>query len=367
MKRRGLDMATIGRFGLGLAPDAWATFLDAGRKAGFERDTMVASGMVIHNRESDRHYDRFRKRLIFPICDGVGRPIAFGGRVYASDAAKDEPKYVNSPETVLYKKGQHLYALHLAREAIVAGKCALLMEGYMDVIRAHQCGFTNAVASCGTALTEEQARTLKKYAPTVLFVYDGDDAGQKAMLRGSEILLDQDFAVKIVALPPEHDPDTYLREAGAEAFRAQLSSARDAIEFFLEAAAKRHNPATIDGKVQAAEAVLPLLLRVRNPVARGEGLRPPARAGAGRGARAGAARTDAAQGGGGIAAGADDPSRRVRPRLVRASHGAQVVRRVVAGRHRRAARMGCPAHRLHGRGGGGVPAVGGRGRPRPPG
>jgi DNA primase len=147
--RRKLDAATVRRFGIGLAADAWSAMMDAGRKAGFERETLVAAGGAIHNAESKRHYDRFRKRLIFPICDTLGRPIAFGGRVYASDAAPDEPKYVNSPETALYHKGQQLYALHLAKEAISTRGHALLMEGYMDVIRAHMHGFENAVASCG--------------------------------------------------------------------------------------------------------------------------------------------------------------------------------------------------------------------------
>jgi DNA primase len=271
--RRKLDAATVRRFGIGLAADAWSAMMDAGRKAGFERETLVAAGVAIHNAESKRHYDRFRKRLIFPICDTLGRPIAFGGRVYASDAAPDEPKYVNSPETALYHKGQQLYALHLAKEAISTRGHALLMEGYMDVIRAHMHGFENAVASCGTALTEEQARSLKKYAPEVVFVYDGDAAGQKAMLRGAEILLDLEFRVRIVALPGNHDPDSYLLEHGAEAFRREIDSARPLIPFFLESARRRHNTASVEGRVEVAEFMLPLLRKVRNPIALREHIR----------------------------------------------------------------------------------------------
>jgi DNA primase len=270
LARRKLDAPVAARFGLGLAADAWAALLDAGRKAGFERETLAAAGVAIHNADANRFYDRFRKRLVFPICDSLGRPIAFGGRVYAADAAPEEPKYVNSPETALYHKGQQLFALHLAKEAIATRGHALLMEGYMDVIRAHQHGFENAVASCGTALTEEQARSLKKYAPEVVFVYDGDDAGQKAMLRGAEILLDLEFSVRIVALPENHDPDSYLLEHGADAFRREIENAKPVIPFFTAAARARHDTTTVEGRVQAAEFMLPLLLKVRNPIAQRE-------------------------------------------------------------------------------------------------
>ena len=272
-RRRGIDADTVRRFSLGLAPDSWNAFLDAGRRAGFERDTLVTAGFVIHNRDADRFYDRFRKRLVFTICDGLGRPIAFGARVYAADAAADEPKYVNSPETPLYRKGQHLYALHLARETIQREGCALVMEGYMDVIRAHQSGFTNAVATCGTALTDEQARSLKRLCREVLFVYDGDEAGQKAMLRGCEILLEHDFRVRVVGLPDEHDPDSFLVAEGAEAFAGRMRDARDAVDFFLQSAAARHNLRTVEGKVQVIEFVLPLLRKVANAVARAEYVR----------------------------------------------------------------------------------------------
>lgn len=272
-RRRGIDAETVRRFSLGLAPDSWNAFLDAGRRAGFERDTLVTAGFVIHNRDADRFYDRFRKRLVFTICDGLGRPIAFGARVYAANAAADEPKYVNSPETPLYRKGQHLYALHLARETIQRDGCALVMEGYMDVIRAHQHGFTNAVATCGTALTDEQARSLKRLCREVLFVYDGDEAGQKAMLRGCETLLEHDFRVRVVGLPDDHDPDSFLVAEGAEAFAGRMRDARDAVDFFLHSAAARHNLRTVEGKVQVIEQVLPLLRKVANAVARAEYVR----------------------------------------------------------------------------------------------
>jgi DNA primase len=270
LDRRGIDAQTAARFGLGLAADAWSRFLDAGRKAGFKNESMVSSGLVIFSQQSNRHYDRFRKRLMYPICDAVGRPIAFGGRVYAKDASPDEPKYVNSPETALYRKGQHLYALHLAKDTIARARQAILMEGYMDVIRAHQHGFTNAVASCGTALTDEQARALRKLCQEIVFVYDGDDAGRKAMLRGCETLLDHGFIIRVVILPDNHDPDSFLAERGADAFRDEIARARDFLDFAIETAAAAANPRTTTGKVEIVDSVLPLLRKITNPIARAD-------------------------------------------------------------------------------------------------
>ncbi|MCX7717748.1 MAG: DNA primase [Candidatus Sumerlaeaceae bacterium] len=268
MERRQIPMELAAHFALGLAPDQWTGLLDHVTATGYEREFVASAGLAIHNQDKGRFYDRFRKRLIFTICDGLGRPVAFGGRVYASDAAPDEPKYINSPETALYRKGEHLYALHLAKERIVAEQRALLMEGYMDVLRAHQHGFTHAVATCGTALTDEQARTLKKFAREIVFVYDGDAAGQAAMLRGTEILLEHELAVRIVVLPDNHDPDSYLLTHGAQAFQAALEAATDFLTFFLEVASARHNRHTTEGRVQIVEFVVPLLQKVKNPIMR---------------------------------------------------------------------------------------------------
>lgn len=273
LKRRGIDADLANRFQLGLGPDAWQDLLENGKRKGFERESLVSAGLVIHNQNSNRYYDRFRKRLIFPIHDNLGRPIAFGGRVFISDAGPEEPKYVNSPETPLYHKGQALYALHLAKDTIAREGRALIMEGYMDVIRAHQHGFTNAVATCGTALTEEQARALKRLCKNVVFLYDGDAAGQKAMLRGAEILLEQGLNLTIVGLPDDHDPDSFLVAHGAEALSKLLDTSRSFLQFFLESAARQHDRRHPEGKVAIAEVVLPLLKRITQPIARTEYVR----------------------------------------------------------------------------------------------
>lgn len=267
MAKRGLGPADAARFGLGLAPDGWTETLETLRAAKFPDDAAVTAGLAIRNVEKNRLYDRFRRRLMFPIHDNLGRPIAFGGRVFASDAAPDEPKYVNSPETPLYRKGQLLYALHLAKDAIARSRRALVMEGYMDVIRAHLAGFTEAVATCGTALTEEQARQLRRLADEVVFVYDGDEAGQKAMRRGTEILLEQGFEVRVLDLPAGDDPDSFLRTKGPEAFGRLVTGARPFLEVFLRESARRHGTRTADGKARVGDDVLPLVRRVKNPIA----------------------------------------------------------------------------------------------------
>ncbi|MCX7019167.1 MAG: toprim domain-containing protein [Candidatus Sumerlaeota bacterium] len=269
LSRRKIDAPLAQRFGLGLSADAWSGLTGAARSAGFDTAGLAGAGLAIQNTQSPgRYYDRFRNRLIFPIADTMGRPVAFGGRVYAPNAAPDEPKYVNSPETLLYRKGQLLYALHLAKDAIVREKRALLMEGYMDVIRAHQNGLTAAVASCGTALTIEQAQALKKLCGQVVFVYDGDEAGQNAMLRGCEILLECEFDIRIVALPKDHDPDSFLLKHGAEKFADMIGTAPDFFTFFLDGACRRYDTRTPTGKVQAADFLMPLLSRMKNPIAR---------------------------------------------------------------------------------------------------
>lgn len=273
LNHRGLSPEIADRFQLGLAPDAWSSLMEAAGKAGHSSEGLLNAGLVIRHAEKNRTYDRFRNRLIFPIHDSHGAPIAFGARVFASDARPDEPKYINSPESLVYHKGQALYALHVARDTIVREQRAILMEGYMDVIRAHVHGVTNAVASCGTALTDEQARTLKRFCTNVVFVYDGDEAGQKAMLRGTETLLAQGFNVAIVSLPDGHDPDSYLATNGAEAFQQMINKAGNFFEHFLSQALLKFDSRTAEGKVQIVELLLPLLRRIKKSIAKNDYVR----------------------------------------------------------------------------------------------
>jgi DNA primase len=270
LNRRGIGPDTVEQFSLGLAPDAWTGLMDSATRAGHSRESLLNSGLATRHATKDRTYDRFRKRLIFPIHDAHGKPIAFGARVYAADAAPDEPKYINSPETLAYHKGQALYALHLAKESITKLNKAVLTEGYMDVIAAHRAGITNCVASCGTALTDEQARLLKRFCSSVVFLYDGDEAGQKAMLRGTEILLAQGLTVSIVTLPDGHDPDSFITEHGAEKLQERLDQAANFFDHFLGVAASRFDLRSAEGKVQAVEMLLPLLRRLKQAIAKND-------------------------------------------------------------------------------------------------
>ncbi len=267
LTQRYLDHDCIAKFRLGLASDEWTALLDHLRHAGYDPESAAAAGVVLRHPEKGSFYDRFRSRLIFPICDNLGRPVAFGARVYLPDTGADQPKYINSPETELYKKGQYLYGFHLAKESIARQGAAILVEGYFDVIRAHQHGFTNAVASCGTALTPDQAATLRRLCDKVIFVYDGDEAGQKAMLRGCEVLLEHDFVISVVVLPDNHDPDSYLLEFGAEHFQKQLDSSRDFYDFFLDTALAKFGVQSVQAKVQVFNFLRPILCKVSNAIA----------------------------------------------------------------------------------------------------
>jgi DNA primase len=259
---RGLDPDLIEAFRLGYAPQPGQTFLVHARRHGYS-DGILREAGLIKETEDGRPYDAFRKRVIFPICDPVGRVVAFGGRVLDKDV---QPKYLNSPETLIYQKSRYLYAYHLAKNTIKDRGFAIITEGYMDAIACHQYGFTNAVASCGTAFTDSMARLLKRLCSRVVFLYDGDAAGQKAMYGGTQILLGHDLQVQIVALPADDDPDTLLRRDGATALAQRIARAPDHLEFFMRAAASRLDRRTLDGRVAIVEYLKELVGRTRNPI-----------------------------------------------------------------------------------------------------
>jgi DNA primase len=263
--RRAITPEIAEAFQLGSSPDAWQALLDAGRAKGFSPELMLEAGLIIQN-ESGRLYDRFRGRLIFPILDHLGRCLGFGGRIVVEDPEKKLPKYINSNETPVYQKGRNLYGLFQAQEAIARRGRVLLVEGNIDCIMSHQGGFPETVASLGTALTEDQARLLRRYCRDVIFVYDGDEAGQKAMRRGGEILVKAGLNVRTAVLPPRHDPDSLLREEGAEGFTRLLDRASDIFEYLLDVSLPGDRPPEILHRVTAMDAVAPLLDVVQNLV-----------------------------------------------------------------------------------------------------
>lgn len=265
---RELSHETAEQFGIGYAPLGADTLLKWAEKHGFSPDELVAAGVLAAPRHpGDRYYDRFHGRLTFPICDTQGRVVAFSCRLLRE--AKNTGKYVNSPETDIFKKSNTLYALHLARANIAKAtpRRAIVCEGQIDVIRCHACGFNVAVASQGTAFTAEHVTLLKRYADAVDLVFDGDKAGIKAALRTMELFLSEGIPVRIVSLPPGEDPDSLLRQSGIEAFRECLNAAEDPAPFLVRVLkAQETAPDAMDATVRIARAAVMTVVHCPTPV-----------------------------------------------------------------------------------------------------
>jgi len=225
-RSRGISEESIERFELGCAADSWDDLLTAGTRAGLSREVLQQAGLVAAN-EAGRTYDRFRGRLIFPICDPLGRPIAFGGRALGDDPAK----YLNSPESPLFHKSRALYPLHLARPAIERSREVIVVEGYIDALLLHQFGFANVVATLGTALTDAHVKLLTPLADVICMCFDSDEAGLRAAERAVEIALRQRVEVRVVLMHAGEDPADCVIRTGADGFRARLQSAVAALEF----------------------------------------------------------------------------------------------------------------------------------------
>ncbi|MGG7176508.1 DNA primase [Clostridium paraputrificum] len=231
-ENRGIKETTIRKFGLGYAKDGWSNIIYHLKKRGFNDEIILEAGLVSKNEKKGTIYDRFRNRVMFPVFDIKGRVIGFGGRVL--DDSK--PKYLNSPETLVFQKGTNLYGLNFAIKNKMEDRYFIIVEGYMDCISLHQYGITNVVASLGTALTVNQARLLKRYADKVIISYDADVAGQTATLRGLEILRDAGFDVRVLSIPQGKDPDEFVRSNGKEAFLKLIKSAAPLISYRLKRA-----------------------------------------------------------------------------------------------------------------------------------
>lgn len=249
---RGLSMNTIKRFGLGFAPDEWDSLLKHLKSKGYRPSEMVEAGVVKIGRNNN-YYDTFKNRVMTPIIDVRGNVIAFGGRVL--DDSK--PKYINTSDTIVYKKTNELFALNLAKDS---GKDNLILcEGYMDVIAMHQAGFTNAVAGCGTALTNEQVRLISRYAKEVILAYDADEAGQKALNKAVSLFKQTDVKVKIPALVGGKDPDEIIKKYGRDKFKGMLDGASNDTEFALLEIRKKYNVTTSQGKIDFLNEALKVL------------------------------------------------------------------------------------------------------------
>lgn len=253
-RNRGLTDATIVKFGLGFAPESFSALTDYMLKKGFSRDELVLANLSRRSQKNPNNiYDNFRNRVIFPIIDIRGNVIAFGGRVM--DDSK--PKYLNTSDTPVYKKSQGVFALNLAKKS---GQDSLILcEGYMDVIAMHQAGFTNTVAGLGTALTEEQAHLLSRYASEILISYDADEAGQKAAMRALGIFSKTSAKIKVLHLSGGKDPDEIIKNYGVEKMKSIINGAANEIEFRLLEQRDKYDVSTDDGKRRYMQAIIPVL------------------------------------------------------------------------------------------------------------
>ena len=267
LTKRGINIDLWKKFNLGCAPPAWHNLTDIIRKKGLPLHHAEELGLIAMGENG--YYDRFRDRIIFPITDSQGKIVGFGGRIME----QGEPKYLNSPENILFHKGRFLYGVSCAKDSIRRSKKAIIVEGYMDVIQAHQGGFTQTVASLGTSLTREQAKLIKRFTSEVILAYDADAAGQNATLRGMEILEQAGLTVRVLNLPAGFDPDSFIKEKGAANFERIIESAPGLLEFKIKSIFRKHDLNSYQGKAQAIEEIIPCLFTVESNVAREHYLR----------------------------------------------------------------------------------------------
>jgi len=266
LKQRGIAEETSQAFKLGFAPDSWEALSTHLRQKGATQEQLEKSGLVVKKDEGGS-YDRFRGRLIFPVFDAQGKPIAFGGRTLDPEG---EPKYLNSPETPAYTKGRHLYGLNLTRDEIRRQEFAILVEGYLDLIVPYQFGIRNVVASLGTALTPEQVKLVGRFARKVVVNYDGDRAGVQAAKRAIETILAEDIEVKVLVLPDNADPDDFIRKHGVSEYNRRRGEAQPHIQFVIDQAVRDRNLQNPADKAVAVEETLPFVRAVSGRIQKRE-------------------------------------------------------------------------------------------------
>jgi DNA primase len=268
LEDRGLDKDAVTRFGIGYAPSGGDELLRH-LKSKYNEKLLVESGLISREQQGGRLFDRFRRRITFPISNESGKIVAFGCRALGDD----QPKYLNSPETPIYSKSNVLYHLDRAKEGIRRQDFAILVEGYMDAIAVARAGITNVVASCGTSLAEQQIKLLGRFTKRVVVNYDPDTAGQSATERSLSLLLEQDFEVRVLALPPvgdkKADPDLYIREKGAEEYLKLLKEAPSYVDYLI-ARARQMDLSTGEAKSRAVNFLLPYVQKIPNRILRSE-------------------------------------------------------------------------------------------------
>jgi DNA primase len=280
LKKRGISAEIAKRWQLGFAPDEWDAFGSWARGRGYDARELIASGLVKTKDDADRapdqtsnlkpqtYYDRFRGRIMFPICNDVGEVIAFSGRLLENEA--ESAKYINSPETPLFRKGNVLFGLHKTKRGLIEAKSAIVCEGQLDLIALYEAGIINVVAPQGTAFTENQARLLKRFVNEVVLCFDADAAGNKAAERSLDALLQNDLIVRVAEMPAGEDPDSLVRREGKEKFERRVAVARDFFDYWIEREAAIVDLSSLGAKMQLARELAGTVSRVHDPMMRGE-------------------------------------------------------------------------------------------------
>ena len=271
LKGRGIDKRIAKDWQIGFAPESWDAFLNWAFQRGYQQRLLLESGLVTRREEGggdNKGYDRFRNRIMFPIHNDVGEVIAFSGRILDKDA--ETAKYVNSPETPLFRKGRVLFGLHKTKRGLIEANCAIVCEGQLDLITLFEAGIANVVAPQGTAFTEQQARILKRFVSEVVLCFDADAAGQKAAERSLDALLQNNLAVRVAEMPAGEDPDSMIRNRGREEFEKLVSSARDFFEWWIERETAAADLGSLTAKMQLAQRLAETIGRVQDPLMRGE-------------------------------------------------------------------------------------------------
>lgn len=263
---RALKPETIKEFQIGFAPDRFDSLEKWAQQKKIPLERMEQSGLMIKSDKRSGYYDRFRNRLMFPIRDEAGRVIGFSGRAIVKDERSG--KYVNSPETPLFHKSRVLFAIDKARRAMADSRVAIVCEGQIDAIRCHEAGLANVVASQGTALTSDHARMIRRYADEVILVLDADAAGQKAALKSSAAFIAEELSVRVASLPAGEDPDSLIRDHGADALRSRVASAVSALDFLMDVMLQEETPGNEAGLMRTARAVQALVMQAPGAVQR---------------------------------------------------------------------------------------------------
>ena len=264
LRKRGLDDKTIKKFGLGFAKKgerSWTELMEYLMSKGYDKETLVECGLVTYKKEKDKYFDRFVNRVMFPIFDYRGNVIGFGGRVLDDSL----PKYLNSPDTLIFNKKFNLYGLNFARKSIV-DRTIILVEGYMDLISIYQYGIKNVCATLGTALTVEQGNLLKRYADTVIISYDSDDAGVKATLRAIDILVSVGINVKVLNLKDSKDPDEFIRKYGLEEYQKSIKSSIHYIKYKINKCKDRYSMSNDEERLKFVKESISIIKTLKSAV-----------------------------------------------------------------------------------------------------